>query len=122
MTDSFFFALLFLVLLLLTAVFFLLKKIFELSKELKEMTFTKTSQSIKYGQLTEQWIPFTKDFPFSPKDFRFLGQPIDGIVFEEDKIIFCEFKTNTAQLNPKQKKIRELVKEKKVNWLEFRVN
>jgi len=71
--------------------------------------------------LTEQWIPFSKDFPYNSKNFKFLGQPIDGIAFEEDKIVLCEFKTNTSTLSEKQKQIKQLVESKKVEWLEFKI-
>ncbi|MFH1588323.1 MAG: Holliday junction resolvase-like protein [Candidatus Diapherotrites archaeon] len=94
----------------------------KLEQKLIELNSRKISQSVKYGQLTEQWIPFTKDFPFNPADFKFLGKPIDGIVFDENEIVFCEFKTNKSMLNESQKRIKSLVKEKKVNWMEYRID
>ncbi|MFH1587406.1 MAG: Holliday junction resolvase-like protein [Candidatus Diapherotrites archaeon] len=96
--------------------------VLHLRKQLTEISFRKSSQSVKYGKMTEQWLPFTKDFPFRSEDFRFLGNPIDGIVFEDDEIVFCEFKTSKSQLSEKQKKIRELVKKKKVDWFEYRMS
>lgn len=110
-----------LVLLLLAIIFFLYKRINFLNLELNNINFLKKSQSIKYGQLTEQWIPFSEKFPFSPSSFKFLGQPIDGIVFDDEKLVFIEFKTNKSKLNESQRKIKKLVDEKKVEWLEFRV-
>ena len=108
--------------LLLLLVCVLLYRTFRrLSLELQELRFSKGSQSVKYGKLTEQWIPFSKDFPFSQEKFRFLGNPIDGLVFEENKIVFCEFKTASSQLNENQKKIRDLVQNKNVEWLEFKI-
>ena len=50
------------------------------------------SQSVKFGQISEQFIPLHKVFPWDSKQFRFLGSPIDGIQFEEDQIILLEFK------------------------------
>ncbi|NMA44416.1 MAG: endonuclease [Candidatus Diapherotrites archaeon] len=111
----------FLVLVLLVIIFFLYKKINSLNVELSNVNFLKKSQSVKYGQLTEQWIPFSEKFPFSPSSFKFLGQPIDGVVFDDEKIVFVEFKTNKSRLNDSQKKIKKLVEDKKVEWLEFRV-
>lgn len=110
-----------LVLLLLVVIFFLYKRINSLELELNNISFLKKSQSVKYGQLTEQWIPFSEKFPFPPSSFKFLGQPIDGIVFDGEKIVFVEFKTNKSKLNDFQKMIKKLVEDKKVEWLEFRV-
>jgi len=103
-------------------IFFLLRKIGSLRHALEDISFRKGSQSVKYGKLTEQWIPFSEKFPFPSENFRFLGNPIDGIAFNEDKIVFCEFKTHTAGLSPKQKMIKELVENKKTEWLEFRID
>ncbi len=92
-----------------------------LSLSMAELSFAKASQSVKYGKLTEHWIPFSKDFPYSASRFRFVGNPIDGLVFDDQKIVFVEFKTASSQLNDNQKKVKNLVQDKKVEWLEFRV-
>lgn len=86
------------------------------------LSFSKRSQSVKYGQLTEQWIPFSSKFPYSAQNFRFIGKPVDGVSFEEDKIVFVEFKSNTSQLSEAQRRVKELVKEKKVEWFELRID
>ncbi|MBN2127445.1 MAG: endonuclease [Candidatus Diapherotrites archaeon] len=119
--DFFLLFLLVLLVILIGVTIFLFHKISSLSVKLTELKTQKISQSVKYGQLTEQWIPFTKDFPFNPQDFCFIGKPIDGIVFDENKIVFCEFKTNKSQLSAKQKNIKQLVKDKKINWMEYRI-
>lgn len=107
--------------LLVIALFFLLKSFFSLKEKYSELLFSKQSQSVKYGQLTEQWIPFSKEYPYNSQNFKFIGKPIDGISFEDDKIVFVEFKTNKSQLSESQKKVKELVKEKKIDWFELRV-
>lgn len=101
------------------ALIFLINKVFSLRERIKDLKFEKSSQSVKYGKLTEQFIPFAETFPFNPEKFRFLGNPIDGIVFLENEIIFCEFKTGSSQLSQKQRQIKQLVNEKKVKWFEF---
>jgi predicted Holliday junction resolvase-like endonuclease len=110
-----------LVAILVIVLFFLAKSFFELKFKYDELLFSKQSQSVKYGQLTEQWIPFSKNYPYNSQNFRFIGKPIDGIAFEEDKVVFVEFKTNKSQLNESQKKVKDLVKDKKVEWFELRV-
>ncbi len=109
------------IILILLIVLFLLGKAFiALKNETESLRFSKQSQSVKYGQLTEQWIPFSDKFPYNSQNFRFIGKPIDGVAFEEDKIVFVEFKTNKSQLNESQKKVKELVKDKRIEWFELR--
>lgn len=89
--------------------------------KLKEVAFSKRSLSSKYGKMTEQFMPFLKTYPYHPSNFRFIGTPIDGIQFEDDKIIFVEFKTADAQLSEKQKRIKEQIQKGKIKWEEFRI-
>ncbi|MDO8627790.1 MAG: Holliday junction resolvase-like protein [Candidatus Diapherotrites archaeon] len=103
-------------------VVFLFKQNSLLKEKLQEILFDKRSQSVKYGKLTEQWIPFSEKFPFNPENFRFIGTPIDGLAFEDEKVFFVEFKTASAQLNEKQKQIKQIVKNKNVEWIEFKIN
>ncbi|MCH2309990.1 MAG: hypothetical protein MK345_02880 [SAR202 cluster bacterium] len=79
------------------------------------------SQSVKFGQISEQFIPLHKVFPWDSKQFRFLGSPIDGIQFEEDQIILLEFKSGNSDLSTKQRKIRNLVENGKVDFQVIRV-
>jgi predicted Holliday junction resolvase-like endonuclease len=102
------------------AIIFLYKRVQELSEYTNTLQFSKQSQSVKYGKMSENWIPLSTRFPYDKEKFRFLGNPIDGIAFLDDKIVFCEFKTNTSKLSHTQENIRDLVKNKKVEWNEFR--
>ncbi|MDP6671349.1 MAG: Holliday junction resolvase-like protein [archaeon] len=111
----------FIILVLAVLVFILFKKASSLEAKLEETLFTKRSQSVKYGKITEQFVPFLDDLPFSAENFRFLGSPIDGVAFEQDEIILCEFKASDSGLSDIQKRIKKLVEEKKVKWLEFRL-
>ena len=88
---------------------------------LNETAFQKSSQSVKYGKITEQFVPFIEGLPFSSENFRFLGSPVDGVAFEPDAIVFCEFKAAGGKLSQLQQRIKQLVEEKKVEWLEFRL-
>jgi len=93
---------------------------FSLRSRFNDLLFSKQSQSVKYGQLTEQWLPFSSKFPYNSQNFRFIGKPIDGICFENDKIVFVEFKSNKSQLNDSQRRVRDLVEKKRVEWFELR--
>ena len=66
-------------------------------------------------------MPFLKNYPYESSNFRFIGTPIDGIQFEDDKIVFVEFKVGDSRLTAKQEKIKDLINKKKVNWEEFRI-
>lgn len=80
------------------------------------------SESTRYGQITEQFMPFISEYPYDSKQFRFLGSPIDGVQFEEDKIVMIEFKSAGSQLSTRQRRIRNLVREGKVDFQEIRVD
>jgi predicted Holliday junction resolvase-like endonuclease len=86
-----------------------------------DVAFAKASLSSKYGKMSEQFMPFLKDYPYDPQNFRFLGTPIDGIQFEDDKIILIEFKSSNSQLSPRQRQIAELAWNKKVEFEEHRI-
>jgi predicted Holliday junction resolvase-like endonuclease len=90
-----------------------------LADQLSEEKFRGKSLSTVYGQINEQWFPLMEAYPYDSQYFRFLGAPVDGIQFEEDRIIFCEFKTNTSGLSPVQKRIKQIVESKRVYWEEF---
>lgn len=107
---------------LVIAIFFILTSYFSIKQNYASLLFSKQSQSVKYGQFTEQWLPFSSKYPYNSQNFRFIGKPIDGISFEDDKIVFVEFKTNTSQLSETQRNVKELVENKKVEWLKFRID
>lgn len=87
------------------------------------------SVRVVMGKVTEHLIPFSEAFSqFNPKDARFIGSPIDLIVFDgvEDKkdevtIFFLEIKTGNSALSPKQRKIMEAVKSKRIEWLRLTI-
>jgi len=88
---------------------------------LRQVHFQKRSLSTKYGKTSEQFMPFLRQYPYDAGNFRFIGTPIDGVQFENDKIVFVEFKTSTSQLSEKQKKIKEQIAAKKIIFEEFRI-
>lgn len=108
------------ILVLIAVVAVLFTYVVRLHRRLNDTLSRKQSQSTRYGQIFEQLVPFSKDFPFDPKKFRFIGNPVDGVVFEDDMITFCEIKLNNSALSPRQKSIKRLVEDKKVCWKEIR--
>jgi len=81
----------------------------------------KKSSEVRLGQIAEKLAPFLEDFPYSPEDATFLGQPIDYIIFDDASIVFVEIKTGKSKLSAKQRHIRDLVKNKYVEWKEIRI-
>ena len=100
------------IIVLILLVIYLFKRLNVVHAELK-------SSKIKVGKWIEDFFPFAKDFPVSPDKFKFLGEPIDGVAFGDEKIFFMEFKTGKSGLSEKQKIIKNLVEEKKVEWKEI---
>lgn len=86
-----------------------------------KLASSKQSLATKHGQMTEQFMPFASVYPYDKNNFRFLGSPIDGVQFNDDSVVFVEFKTNKSQLSDRQKKIKRLVDEKKIRFEEFRI-
>ena len=86
---------------------------------LEEERSRQRSISASYGRITEQWFPLMQRYPYDSANFRFLANPIDGVQFEDDRIVFVEFKSRSAELSTVQRKIKQLVLAGKVFWEEF---
>jgi len=85
------------------------------------------SRAVLGGHFSEQLAPFLPDFKHLPNECRFVGKPVDLIVFKgmDDKdineVIFVEVKSGKARLSPVEKKLKETIKKKKVKWEEYRI-
>ena len=77
------------------------------------------SNAVKQGLTLEQWIPISENYPWDHRNFRFLGDPIDGIQFEDNKILLVEFKSGNSRMSKKQKTIQQLVENGKVEFVEI---
>ena len=85
------------------------------------LVFRSQSLSTKYGKMTEQFMPFLKDYPYNEQDFRFIGSPVDGVQFQDDRIVIVEFKTGGSGLTTRQRRIRDLVKKGRVYFEEIKI-
>ena len=63
----------------------------------------------------------TGEYPYSIDKFRYIGDPVDGIQFEENQIFFVKLIKNRQELNPIQKNIKKLIKKGKINWFELKI-
>lgn len=60
-----------------------------------------------------------KYYPYDPDNFRFIGSPVDGIQFEDDRILFVQFRRQNIPSTKEQVFIKTLVEHGKVDWFEF---
>jgi len=81
------------------------------------------SRSVLGGKFTEQIAPWFPEFRYDPTEARFIGNPIDLIVFpglatgDPKEIVIVEIKSGKkGQLSPVEKKIQKLVEDGMVRW------
>ena len=85
------------------------------------------SRAVLSGQFSEQLAPYLPDFNFLPTEVRFLGKPVDFIVFKGidnkkiDEVIFVEVKSGKSKLSNVEKSLKETIENKKVRWEEYRI-
>jgi predicted Holliday junction resolvase-like endonuclease len=86
----------------------------------------KQSRAVLGGLVSEQIAPLLPGFPFDPGDCRFIGKPVDFIVFrgmnEKNiaEVIFLEVKTGGSRaLSDQEKRLRDAVQAGRVRWVQF---
>jgi len=89
----------------------------------------KTSRAVLGGQFSEQIAPYLPDFPYNPSDCRFMGKPIDFIVFkgmdEKDihEVVFVEVKSGkTRALSGQERRLRDTIEAGRVRWVQYNVS
>jgi predicted Holliday junction resolvase-like endonuclease len=83
----------------------------------------KKSEAVTRGKVTEHLIPYFPDFEYNPKDARFLGTPVDFLVFdglsegEMNKVVFVEVKSGkTGVLSKREKLVKDCIDRGKVSY------
>jgi len=95
-------------------------------EEIKNQALNQQRAVIK-GKISEQLAPYLPDFPFQPSECRFLGSPIDFLVFEGmdkgkvETVFLVDVKTDTANLSPLQLSIEEAVNKQRVFFKTCRI-
>ena len=87
------------------------------------------SRYVLKGKIAEHLVPLYREvFKYDPSDARFLGAPIDYIIFdgytavkdgasdEPITVILADIKTGNATLNHTERKIKEAVESGRVRW------
>jgi predicted Holliday junction resolvase-like endonuclease len=89
------------------------------------------SQSVTTGKIVEHLVPHLPNFNFNPKDARFIGSPVDFVVFDglndedEDQIrnvVFIEIKTGLSALTLRERLVRDAIRAGRVRWVEWNAN
>lgn len=83
----------------------------------------KKSQAVIRGKATEHLLPYLPNFDYNPRDARFLGTPIDFVVFDglsEDhlrEIVFIEVKTGQrAALSRRERWVQHCIDRRRVRY------
>ena len=85
------------------------------------------SRAVLGGQFSEQLAPYLPNFNYLPTECRFLGKPVDFIVFKGmderniTEVVFVEAKSGRSKLSPQEKSLKETIEKKKVRWEEYRI-
>ena len=87
----------------------------------RELSLRKSSE-VRLGLIAEQMAPFLEKFKHDPKKAKFLGMPIDYIIFEDDKIYFTEIKSGKAKLTDIQKNIKDIIERGDVKFETIRID
>ncbi len=88
------------------------------------------SRNVVSGKVQEHLVPFFPEFLelFNPRDARFLGSPIDFVVFagldegEECRdVVLVEVKTGKSALSKRERQVREAVEAGRVSYKLIRI-
>jgi len=80
------------------------------------------SHSVIRGKITEHLIPWFSEFSYHPSDARFLGSPVDFIVFDGlsegclKEIVIVEVKTGSGSLSPRERSVARIIEEGKIRF------
>ena len=84
----------------------------------------RTTKSVGFGTVAEQFAPVLEGFNYNPGDCRALFDPIDFLVFDGlgssnvRLITFLEIKTGGATLGPHQEMVRTAIEKERVFYQE----
>jgi len=98
----------------------------ECTNEIRKDSVNRSRSTLK-GRISEQMAPLLPEFPFSPADARFIGNPIDFVVFDgytkakDEKgdaisVVLVEVKKGKGKLSREESLIKKAVEEGKISW------
>lgn len=89
----------------------------------------KRSRSVRAGKATEQLTPLVGEFAerFDSHDARFLGAPVDYIVFDGlstgllREVVLVEVKTGSARLTPNEREVELAIADGRIRYEVMRI-
>lgn len=98
----------------------------ELDERIAEVrkAFRNKSRAVSKGQMLEHLYPYIRNFKYNPKDARFIGNPIDYVVFDGlfsthrvNELTILEVKTGSSSgLNLNERAVKRAVEKGRVNF------
>jgi predicted Holliday junction resolvase-like endonuclease len=99
--------------------------------EIRKDSVSRSRSTLK-GKIAEQMAPVLPGFLFNPADARFIGSPVDYIIFDgltgvsdeknqSIRIVFMDVKKGNSSLSRTQRVIKKAVEEKAVSWETLRI-
>lgn len=81
------------------------------------------SEHVVKGKVAEQLVPFGPEFTYNPRDCRFLGSPVDFVVFDGltegilERVVFVEVKTGeSGRLSSRERKVQAIIEQAEVGY------
>ncbi|MCQ8898116.1 MAG: hypothetical protein NQU48_01560 [Hadesarchaea archaeon] len=93
----------------------------EVEESLRREALERSRATLK-GRIGEQMAPLLPQFKYEPADARFIGSPVDYVIFEghsrgePEGVVFLEVKTGRSTLTPLERKLKEVVEGGRVRW------
>ncbi|APR69241.1 MULTISPECIES: Holliday junction resolvase-like protein [Acinetobacter] len=94
-----------------------------------------TSRAVLKGKMAEQFAPILPEFRYLPSDAKFLGDPVDYVIFdgytdfrdgdgeaEDIEVILLDIKSGGARLSKGQQAIAQAVQEGRVRFETLRID
>lgn len=94
-----------------------------------------TSRAVLKGKMAEQMAPIMPEFHYLPSDAKFLGDPIDYVVFdgyndfrdgdgtaEDIEVVFIDIKSGAARLTKGQQAIQQAITAGRVRFETIRID
>lgn len=94
-----------------------------------------TSRAVLKGKMAEQMAPIMPEFQYLPSDAKFLGDPVDYVVFdgytdyrdgdgraEDIEVVLIDIKSGGARLTKGQQAIAQAIAEGRVRFETIRIN
>jgi predicted Holliday junction resolvase-like endonuclease len=100
-----------------------LREDFELSLTQERADARKRSRAVSKGFMLEHVCPYLPNFTHHPRDARFLGDPVDFVIFDGifgkgkvSRLTIAEIKSGSSKLTASEKSIQRAIEKGKVEF------